>query len=90
MAVFIRPLQVGKIDIFTFTLSEKYLASETLSSFSVTSNNANLTVSGVTNVGAVISVICTGVSEGSSELEFTWATPTKSGCESNTVIIVGC
>lgn len=90
MAVFERPLKVGKIDNFTLTLASGYLDGETIATASVTTASESLTVNSVSNDGVTISALCTGVSEGDAALEFEWATATRSGCENHTVVILPC
>jgi uncharacterized protein YjdB len=90
MAAFPRPLKVGKIDNFTLSLSSGYLDGEVITSATVTTTSAALTINSVSNNGVVISALCTGVTEGDAELHFTWTTATRSGCETHIVIILDC
>ena len=79
MATFERPLKVGKIDNFTFTLSSGYLDGEVIASATVTSADPDITIDAVSNDGVTISALCTGVAEGDAELHFEWTTATRSG-----------
>jgi hypothetical protein len=91
MATFERPLIIGKIDNFTFTLSSRYLVSEIIISATVTTTSGNLTIDAVSNDGVVISALCTGVAEGNAVLEYNWLlTSGRSKCEKVTVIVEAC
>lgn len=90
MSVFERPLNVGKEDNFTLTLSPKYLDGETITSSTVTTLNTELTIIDVSNSLDTISVKCTSTAEGVAELHFSWTTPSRSGCASHDVIIISC
>ena len=90
MSTFQRPLKVGKIDNFTFTLSSGYLNGETIESVSVTSESSNLQIGAIVFNEAVISFFCTGVSEGSAQVHFDWTTATRSGCEAHVIVILPC
>lgn len=90
MAAFPRPLKVGKIDNFTFSLSSGYLDGEVITSAIVTTESTALTINTVSNNTSVVSALCTGVTEGDAELHFAWTTATRSGCETHTVIILDC
>ena len=90
MSTFERPLIVGKKDNYTLTLSSRYLAGEVITSSTVTTASALLTIDTVSNDGVTISALCAGVGVGSAELEFEWATATRSGCQKHTVVIEEC
>ena len=90
MSTFERPLMVGKKDNYTLTLSGQYLAGEVITSSTVTTASALLTIDTDSNDGVTISALCTGVSAGDAELEFNWSTATRSGCEKHSVIIEQC
>ena len=89
-SVFERPLTVGKIDNFTLTLRPQYLEGEVITSATVTTTSANLTINAVVNNGTVISASCTGVTEGDAVLSYDWVTASRSGCRKKTVIILNC
>ena len=90
MAVFERPLKVGKIDNFTLTLSSGYLNGESIVSVSVNTESLNLQIGDIVFDESKISALCSGVSEGSAQIHFDWATSTRSGCETHTIIILAC
>ena len=90
MSTFERPLKIGKIDNYTFTLSSGYLEGEVITSASVTTASVNLTVDSFVNDGVTISVLCSGLVAGDAELHYNWTTATRSGCDSNTIIIEQC
>jgi len=90
MAIIERPLNVGKIDNFTLTLHSRYLAGEVIATANVTTTSANLSIDSFTNSSDVISASCTGISVGEAELHYSWTTATRSGCETNTVVILDC
>ena len=90
MAVFDRPLKVGKIDNFTLTLAGGYLDGETIVSATVTTTDTDLSLDSFVFNADTISAVCTGIAEGEAELHYSWTTASRSGCESHTVIILDC
>ena len=90
MAIFERPLKVGKTDNFTLTLSSGYLDGEVLTTATVTSTDPDIEITSVDFNSSIISAVCNGVSDGDAELHYTWATASRSGCESHIVIILDC
>lgn len=90
MSTFERPLQVGKRDNYTLTLAAGYLDGEVIGSATATTISSLLTIETVSNDGATISVLCTGVAQGYANIEFSWETATRSGCETHTIAIEDC
>ena len=90
MSTFERPLQVGKRDNYTLTLATGYLDGVVIGSATATTASALLTIETVSNDGTTISALCSGVTPGYADVEFSWETATRSGCEVHTVAIENC
>lgn len=91
MATFERFGKVGKTDNYTLTISDEYLAGEKLTTASCTVQNASVaSVVSVLNDGKVISVQLNFLAEGDTELHFSYATNTRSNCETHVLVVVSC
>ena len=87
MATFPRSLKVDNVDAFEIDVST-WASTETITSVGVTDDTA-LTTIGATQIdGALLSVLCTGVTVGLAELHFQYTTATRSDCVTVTVKVI--
>lgn len=85
-----KPLPVGKTGNYTLTVDSGWLGEESLISQTVTIASGGATVGITTSSGNVIQTFLTGVEVGRHEVEFEWATATRSDCITVYLDVVEC
>ena len=85
-----KPLPVGKTGNYTLTVDSAWLDGEPITSQSATVDSGGATVGITVADGNVIQTYLTGVTVGRHEVEFQWATATRSDCLSVFVDVVEC
>lgn len=90
MEVFTRKLKVDKTDAYELDVT-RWAGSESITSFSVETDDPYISVGVTTISGGKLSVLLTGVSEGIAELHFEYTTATRSDCfKAKVVVVAGC
>lgn len=86
-----KPLKVGKVDVYSLTVSREWLNGESISSFTVNTDATKITVGATSISDNVLLVYLTGVeSERNVELHFNYATLTRTDCDSVYVTVEEC
>lgn len=83
-----KPLPVGKVGNYTLTLDSGWLGAETITSVSVTCAGATITLP--TSNGNVLQAFFEGDTVGRFEVEWEWATATRSDCYTTVLNIAEC
>jgi hypothetical protein len=83
-----KPLPIGKVGNYTLALDSGWLGAETITSVSVTCAGATITLP--TSNGNVLQAFFEGDTVGRFEVEWEWATATRSDCYTTVLNIVEC
>lgn len=79
MATFKRRLKVSKTDAYVLNVAS-WADSEAITSFTVTPQNALVTIGTTSIDGGELKLLATGLATGSEELHFEYTTATRSDC----------
>lgn len=83
-----KPLPVGKVGNYTYTIDSGWLGQESITSVNVTCDGA--TVALPTSIGNVLQAYFEGVTTGRHEVHWSWTTATRSDCDTGVLTIVEC
>lgn len=83
-----KPLPVGKVGNYTYTIDGGWLGAESITSVNVTCNGASVTLP--TSSGNVLQAYFEGLTVGRHEVHWEWATATRSDCDTGVLTIVEC
>lgn len=83
-----KPLPVGGQDSYTLTLDKDWIDTETIELFNASCDGATITP--ITINDNVLQFAMSGVSSGTHEITFNWATATRSGAYQAGIKVVGC
>jgi len=83
-----KPLPVGKVGNYTYTIDSGWLNGEPISGLTVTCEGATVTLP--TSSDNVLQAYFEGVTIGRHEVHWSWQTATRSDCDTGVLTIVEC
>lgn len=83
-----KPLPVGKVGNYTYTIDSGWLGAESITSVNATCGGATVTLP--TSAGNVLQAYFEGVTTGRHEVHWSWTTATRSDCDTGVLTIVEC
>ena len=83
-----KPLPVGKVGNYTYTIDSGWLDGESVTSLTITCDGATVTLP--TSSGNVLQAYFEGVTVGRHEVHWEWTTATRSDCDTGILTIVEC
>ena len=83
-----KPLPAGKVGSYTLTLDDGWLGAESITSFDVTCNGANVTLK--TSSANVLQAYFEGLVKGRHEIHWEWSTETRSDCYTTVLDVIEC
>lgn len=85
-----KPLPVGKTGNYTLTVDSGWLGGDSITSVSASVPSGGATVTLPTSSGNVLQAFFEGVTVGRHEVEWEWATATRSDCYTVILDVVEC